>query len=136
MSIWPILAGVAVVLVGVWAVLVATLLFVRPRDLTATDAARLLPDALRLLRRLASDRTLPRGVRTRLWLFLGYLVVPFDIIPDFVPVIGYADDLIIAFAVLRSVVRRAGPAAIERHWPGSAEGLSVLRRLAGLPSPA
>ena len=134
MSIWPLLAGAVVALLALWVALVATLVFVRSADITAGDAARLLPDTLRLLRRLAGDRALPRGVRTRLWLVFGYLVIPFDVIPDFIPVIGYADDVIITFAVLRSVPRRAGPAALPRHRPGNPEGLTALQELAGLPA--
>ena len=55
----------------------------------------------------------------RLWLLLGYLALPIDLVPDFIPVLGYADDAIVVALVLRSVVRRAGPDAIERHWPGT-----------------
>jgi uncharacterized membrane protein YkvA (DUF1232 family) len=63
-----------------------------------------------------------------------YLAIPIDIIPDFIPVIGYADDAIIVSAVLRSVVRRAGAEAIRRHWPGTDDGLLALQRIAGLPA--
>lgn len=55
------------------------------------EALRLLPDVLRLLPRLAADRSLPRGVRVRLALLLAYLASPIDLVPDFIPVIGYAD---------------------------------------------
>lgn len=99
-----------------------------------TEAIRLLPDLLRLLRRLASDRTLPRGVRVRLGLLIAYLAMPFDLIPDFIPVIGYADDAIIVTLVLRSVVRRAGIDAVRRHWPGTDDGFAALCRLIGLPA--
>jgi uncharacterized membrane protein YkvA (DUF1232 family) len=58
--------------------------------------------------------------------------MPFDLIPDFIPVLGYADDAIIAVLVLRSVVRRAGPDAIRRHWPGTQDGLSALAHAAKL----
>jgi uncharacterized membrane protein YkvA (DUF1232 family) len=95
--------------------------------------APLAVDLVRLVRRLAADRTLPRGVRVRLWLLAVYLASPIDLIPDFLPVIGYADDALIAAAVLRSVVRRAGPDALQRHWPGTPEGLEKVRRLTGLP---
>jgi uncharacterized membrane protein YkvA (DUF1232 family) len=101
-----------------------------------TEAVRLLPDLLRLVSRLARDRSLPRGVRIRLWLLLGYLALPFDLIPDFVPVAGYVDDAILVAVVLRSVVRRAGAAPLERHWPGTPDGLAAVRRLAGVvPQP-
>jgi uncharacterized membrane protein YkvA (DUF1232 family) len=87
---------------------------------------------LRLVRRLAADRTLPSGVRVRLWLLLVYLAVPFDLIPDFIPVLGYADDAIIVVAVLRGVVRRAGLEAVQAHWPGTEDGFAAVTRLAGL----
>ena len=92
----------------------------------------MLPDTVRLASRLARDPSLPRGVRIRLWLLLGYLILPVDLVPDFVPVIGYADDAIVVALVLRSVVRRAGAEALERQWPGSPEGLAAIVRLAGL----
>ena len=75
---------------------------------------RLLPDLLRLLRRLAADGSLPRGVRVRLWLLLGYLALPIDLVPDFIPVLGYA-----------------GADAVMWHWPGTPEGLAALQRLTG-----
>ena len=93
---------------------------------------RLLPDVLRLLPRLAADRTLPRGVRVRLALLLAYLASPIDLVPDFIPVVGYADDAIVVVAVLRSVARRAGVQAVERHWPGTRDGFAALCRLTGL----
>jgi uncharacterized membrane protein YkvA (DUF1232 family) len=67
-----------------------------------------------------------------LWLLLGYLALPIDLVPDFIPVIGYADDAVIVVLALRSVTRRAGPEALERHWPGTPEGLAAIRRLARL----
>lgn len=97
-----------------------------------TEAARLLPDLLRLVSRLARDRSLPRGVRIRLWLLLAYLASPVDLVPDVVPVVGYADDAIVVAIALRSVVRAAGAEPLERHWPGSPQGLAVVRRLAGV----
>ena len=75
---------------------------------------------------------MPRGARVRLWLLLAYLASPVDVVPDFLPVIGYADDAILVALVLRSVTRRAGDEALERHWPGTPEGLAAVRALAGL----
>lgn len=116
-----------------WLLLLAVLVVVRPRGSLLGEAVRLLPDLLRLLPRLARDRSLPRGVRIRLWLLLAYLAMPLDLVPDFVPVLGYADDAIVVAWVLRSVVRHAGPEALARHWPGTPDGLAAVRRLAGLP---
>jgi uncharacterized membrane protein YkvA (DUF1232 family) len=98
------------------------------------EGLRLLPDVLRLLRRLAADQNLPRGVRGRLILLIAYLASPIDLIPDFIPVLGYADDAVIVAIALRSVARRAGPQAIASHWPGTPEGLRLLQQLTGLPT--
>jgi uncharacterized membrane protein YkvA (DUF1232 family) len=121
-----------------WLALVATLCAVgrRERQSTTTlrDALRLLPDVVRLLRRLAGDPDLPRGVRLRLGAVLVYLALPVDLVPDFVPFVGYADDAIVVALALRSVVRRAGVDALDRHWPGTTAGLDTVRRLAGLPA--
>ncbi|WP_415941894.1 YkvA family protein [Streptomyces sp. 067-1] len=62
--------------------------------------------------------------------------MPFDLVPDFIPVLVYADDALAVALVLRGVVRRAGADARTRHWPGTADGLAVVRRLAGLPASA
>ncbi|MFG6191585.1 YkvA family protein [Nonomuraea sp. JJY05] len=129
---WDLVIGLVVALAVSWLALVVALAVIRPRGGLLRESLRLLPDMLRLVRRLAADRTLPRGVRIQLGLLLAYLAFPLDLIPDFIPVLGYADDAIIVAAVLRSVVRRAGMAAVERHWPGSADGLAALVRLTGL----
>lgn len=134
---WQTLIGILAGLLLVYAVLLVLLWrYARRHPDTATmrDALRLLPDLLRLVRRLAADKAVPTGVRVRLVLLLVYLASPIDIIPDFVPVIGYADDAIIVALVLRSVTRRAGPDALDRHWPGTPEGLHLIKRLAGLPA--
>lgn len=119
-------------LVVVWLVLLALLWRARPDELGAREALRLLPDVVRLVRRLAADRSLPAGVRVRLWALLAYLLSPLDLVPDFLPVIGYADDVVVVAWALRSVVRRAGYEALERHWPGQPAGLAVVSRLAGV----
>jgi uncharacterized membrane protein YkvA (DUF1232 family) len=109
--------------------LLAALLVARPKGNLLGEALRLLPDLLRLLRRLAADSDVPRAARVRLVLLLGYLAMPLDLVPDFVPVLGYADDAIIVSLVLRSVVRRAGAPLVRRHWPGTEDGLAAVARL-------
>ncbi|HEX9354794.1 MAG TPA: DUF1232 domain-containing protein [Streptosporangiaceae bacterium] len=133
-SFWlDLLAGAGIALVLAWVALAVVLVLVRPRGALLREALRLLPDVLRLIRRLAADPDLPRGVRIRLGALLVYLALPIDLIPDFIPVLGYADDAIIVTAVLRSVVRRAGAGAVRAHWPGTDDGFAALARLTGLP---
>jgi uncharacterized membrane protein YkvA (DUF1232 family) len=126
--IWAVLISLALTYLG----LLAALLVARPKGNLLGEAVRLLPDLLRLQRRLAADFTVPRAARVRLWLLLAYLAIPFDVVPDFVPVLGYADDAIIAILVLRSIVRRTGAPVVRRHWPGTDDGLAALARLTGL----
>jgi uncharacterized membrane protein YkvA (DUF1232 family) len=137
MSDWqPLLIALAVfggIALAIWLALLGFLWRTRPAKEALRESLRLLPDVLRLVKRLAQDRDLPSGVRMRLGLLVFYLAMPIDLVPDFIPVLGQADDVIIALLVLRSVVRRAGPDAIRKHWPGSKTGLEVLWRAASLP---
>ncbi len=116
----------------VWVALLVVLWRAMPEETTLRSTLRLIPDVVRLVRRLAGDKTLARGVRWRLWLLLAYLAMPIDVVPDFIPVLGYADDAIVIALALRSVVRRAGPEALEKHWPGTPEGLGAVLHLAGV----
>jgi uncharacterized membrane protein YkvA (DUF1232 family) len=134
MNWWDALFAIVGGIVLVYAVLLALLaLYARkhPDTVGMKEALRLLPDLLVLLRRLTADRTLSGGIRIRLILLLAYLASPIDLVPDFLPIIGYADDAIIVALVLRSVIRKAGHTPLERHWPGTPAGLTLIRRLAG-----
>ncbi len=133
---WQALIGIGAGLAIAWAALVIALLVAKPKGALLSEAMRLLPDLLRLLRRLATDRALPRGVRIRLTLLMAYLAMPIDIIPDFIPILGYADDAIIVTLVLRSTVRRAGLDAVRARWPGTDDGFAALCRLTGLTQTA
>ena len=127
-----LLVLVVVSLALAWLLFVLMLVVVRPRGMDLAAAKAFVPDVVRLLRGLSRDPETSRGVRIRLGVLLVYLASPIDLVPDFIPVLGYADDVIVTSLVLRGVVRRAGPHALSRHWSGSDEGLALVRRLAGL----
>lgn len=139
MDSWQLLLAVGSGTSLLWLALVATLWLAQrnnPDPASLRDALRLLPDVIGLLRRLAADPDLPRNVRVWLLLLMGYLLVPIDLVPDFLPVVGYVDDAIIVALALRAVVRTAGPDSIARHWAGTPLGLATVYRLAGLrPEP-
>lgn len=103
------------------------------RRTDAAALARFVPDCLVLVRRLATDPALPRGSRIALAALAGYLLMPIDLVPDFIPVAGQLDDAILVALVLRHVLRAAGPDAIRRRWPGPERSLQVVLRLAGSP---
>ena len=126
------LIGVATALAVCWLLLIAALLRGRRRGAAASEAVRLLPDLVRLLRRLVTDRSIALGVRALIWGLLIYLALPIDVVPDFIPVLGYADDAIIAVLVLRSVIGKVGLPALRAHWPGTDDGFNALTRLSKL----
>lgn len=130
---WSTILGAVIAVLLLWTALIAALWFTKPDGITLRQTMRLLPDVLRLLKRLATDRSVPRAVRVWLAVLFAYLALPIDVVPDFIPVIGYADDAIIVGLVLRYVTRKAGPDALDRHWPGTPEGLAALRKLCRLP---
>jgi uncharacterized membrane protein YkvA (DUF1232 family) len=118
----PILIG----LLAVWAGLLVVLWIVRPRDVPLREALRLVPDLLRLVRSLVTDREAPLGVRLALIFLLAWLVNPIDLIPEFVPVIGPLDDIVVAVLVLRYVRGRLGEDELRRRWPGTDAGYALL----------
>jgi uncharacterized membrane protein YkvA (DUF1232 family) len=125
---------VVIAIVAAWLVFLLFVALAKPDDTTVRAALRLLPDIVRLVRRLVADREIPRRTRWLVWFLLGYLVLPIDLVPDFIPGLGYADDAVISSLVLRHVIRTAGVAKVAEHWPGTPEGLATLQRLLRLPS--
>lgn len=129
---WSILVGSLSGVMLAWLIVAAAIWRAKPDDLTLGDTIRLLPDLLRLLKRVATDRAVPRMVRVELILVLGYIFSPIQLIPDFVPVIGFLDDAVLVAIMLRIVVRTAGPEMLQKHWPGTSEGLRGLCRVCGV----
>lgn len=95
--------------------------------------ASFIPDCLVLFRRLLIDDRVPRVRRLSLVLMLGYLALPIDVIPDFIPVAGQLDDAILVALTLRFVLRGSGRALLDEHWPGPQDGLKVIQRFAWSP---
>jgi uncharacterized membrane protein YkvA (DUF1232 family) len=99
-----------------------------------TDArawAAFIPDCLVLFKRLIGDPRVPRARKLLLGALVGYLAMPIDLVPDFIPIAGQLDDAIVVGLVLRSVLRAAGEAPIREHWPGPDSGLRLIMRVAG-----
>ncbi len=131
-----LLVGVAAALVVSWLALAVAVAVARPGGASGRVLAGMLPDVVRLLRRLAADPMTARGVRWRLLVAVAYNVQPINLIPDFIPVIGFVDNVAVICWALRSAIHSAGSAAVERHWPGTPEQLALLYRVGRLgPEP-
>jgi uncharacterized membrane protein YkvA (DUF1232 family) len=92
--------------------------------------ATFIPDCIVLVTRLARDPRVPRRRKLLLIALVAYLALPFDLVPDFIPVAGQLDDAIIVALVLRRFVRAGGEPMIRELWPGPEQSLAAILRLA------
>ena len=116
------------VTVAVYTAFVAMLLLAG-RQADARALAAFIPDCVVLFRRLLGDDRVPRGRKLLLLAMIAYLAMPFDLVPDFIPVAGQLDDAIIVVLVLRTILRAGGPDLLGEHWPGPSQSLNALMRL-------
>ena len=128
-----LLIGLGIAVVAGWLVLLLLLVVVRPRGQSVGGLVRVLPDSVRLVTALYRDPALPAGVRWRLRVALVYVILPVNLIPNFIPVIGMVDTAVVLAWALRSTVRIAGPAAVQGHWKGSPGSLATLVAVLRLP---
>ena len=91
---------------------------------------RALPDIVRTLGRLAADPVLPTAAKVALAAAVLYLVSPIDLIPDFIPVLGSLDDLLVAAIVVDGLLNYVDRGLVLKYWPGSAESLERIARAA------
>lgn len=124
---WLLLA--AAVTAGIYALFVVALLLIGRRT-AARALAGFIPDCLVLLRRLLGDKRIPRRRRLVLFALVAYLAFPVDLVPDFIPIAGQLDDVIIAALALRYVLRAGGPELLREHWPGPEASLNAVLRVA------
>jgi uncharacterized membrane protein YkvA (DUF1232 family) len=123
------------VLVSVYAALIAALV-IGARQWDIRVIARMVPYCAILFKRLLADPRVPRRWKVASGFALLYLAVPFDLVPDFIPVAGQLDDAILVALVLRGLLRSAGPLLMREHWPGPAALLVPLERLvSAVPGP-
>jgi uncharacterized membrane protein YkvA (DUF1232 family) len=130
MSFWFVVAIAAAAALILYAAFVCAL-YVRGRKSDARALAGFIPDCVVLFSRLLRDPRVPRRGKLLLALLVGYLSMPFDLVPDFVPVAGQLDDAIIVAFVLRAVLLASGPELAREHWPGPPTSLELVLRIAG-----
>jgi uncharacterized membrane protein YkvA (DUF1232 family) len=128
-SFWP--WGLLLFVAGVYLLGVAALIAAGRRE-DARALAGFIPDCMVLVSRLARDRRIPRARRAVLFIVLGYLALPIDLVPDFLPGIGQLDDAVVLGLALRFVVRGGGSELVRQAWPGPEASLTLVLRAAGL----
>jgi len=128
---WSTLAAIAIGLLGAWALLLAVLWAFRPRTTRLAELLRIVPDVARLVRGLLADRAVPLGAKLALIVLLAWLLNPIDLVPEFIPLLGPLDDVVVAVLVLRYVRRRVGSEELRRRWSGTPEGYALLSGVLG-----
>ena len=108
------------------------LLVAAGRGWQARAVARFVPDCAVLFKRLLGDPRLPRWCKALVAATVAYLLLPVDLVPDFIPIAGQLDDAILVALVLRTVLRAGGSELLRDHWPGPADSRRVVARLAGV----
>ena len=124
----------AVVVFVTYAALIAAI-YVGARHWDVRMIARAVPHCAVLFKRLLTDPRVPSRWKLASGFALVYLAVPFDLVPDFIPIAGQLDDAILVALVLRGLLRSAGPRLVREHWPGPPALLAPLMRFAaGAPA--
>ncbi len=98
----------------------------------AKDAALMLPNIVKLVARLLADPRVPRRSKIALGMAAAYVASPVDLIPEFIPVLGWADDVIIVIYAIDSMIERAGPELVIEHWDGPGDLLQMVQEVMGV----
>ena len=126
-----IVVGIVVGILVLWAVLLALFWLLRPKGVSARELVGVVPDLVRMLRDIVRDPATPLDVRVVLVGLLVWIVSPIDLIPEFIPVLGPLDDVLVAVVALRYVRRRVGVEGMRARWRGTDDGFALLGRVAG-----
>jgi uncharacterized membrane protein YkvA (DUF1232 family) len=104
---------------------------IQPRQLIQ-DTVLMIPNLVKFIARLLADPRVPRRSKMALAAAAAYVVSPIDLIPEVIPVIGWADDLIFIMMALDAVVARSGPEIVEEHWDGPNDLLGLIEDVLSL----
>lgn len=133
-SVITLLIGLATALAAAFVALIVAAVAAAPAGMPTADLLRVYPELVRLLVSLSKDKSVACPVRWRLLVALAYNVQPINLIPDFIPVIGLADNVVITAWAVRSALRRSGAEVVLSHWRGSPASFTLLCRLCRLPA--
>jgi uncharacterized membrane protein YkvA (DUF1232 family) len=126
-----IVIGIIAGLIVLWAALLVLFFALRPKGVPIREIIGVVPDVLRLLRSIVGDRSAPPDVRVVLIGLIAWILSPIDLIPEFIPILGPFDDVVVAVVALRYVRRRIGIDDLHGRWSGTPEGFALLVRVIG-----
>jgi len=93
------------------------------------DFLFLLPDFFMLVTRVLVDIRIKKKHKIILSCIIGYLVMPIDLIPDFIPIIGYIDDLVITVLGLDLLLKEIDHEIILSNWSGKVDLIETIRKI-------
>ena len=126
-----LIIGTIVGLLVLWVASLVLFFVLRPKDVPVRELLAVIPDVLRLLRSLIRDGAVPADVRLVVIGLIAWILSPIDLIPEFIPVLGPLDDVVVAIVAMRYVRRRVGIADLEARWQGTPDGFALLTRVIG-----
>ena len=121
----------AAVMVALWGLLV--ILATRLPAGLLKDLAGFLPACVTLVRRLRADPRVPFKAKAAVVVAGLWVLSPIDLLPEFLPVIGPLDDVVVVALALRFAARRVPREVLLEAWPGEPR---LLERLIGSPARA
>jgi uncharacterized membrane protein YkvA (DUF1232 family) len=125
------LVAIVIGLILLWAALLVLFFVLRPKDVPVHELIAVVPDVLRLLRSLIGDGAIPADVRIVLVGLICWILSPIDLIPEFIPVLGPLDDILVAIVAMRYVRRRVGIEDLRGRWQGTPDGFALVTRVIG-----
>ncbi len=103
-----------------------------PEKLQLTDFLFALPDFFILLTRLFLDKRVPGNKKVFLGSIIGYMLLPFDLIPDFIPILGYLDDLVLVVLALDQILNDIEERVLIDNWSGKSNVIELIRSLTAM----
>ena len=91
-----------------------------------------LPNLVRLLGRLLTDRRVPTAEKALFAAAIIYVIVPLDFIPDVFPFIGQIDDIYLVALTLLRLINRSDAAVVRENWSGGGDIVGLADSIAGI----
>jgi uncharacterized membrane protein YkvA (DUF1232 family) len=96
------------------------------------DTILIVPNIVKLVGRLLADPRVPRRSKIALGAAAAYVASPIDLVPDIIPVVGWADDILFLLMAIDGLISRSGKEIVEEHWDGPVDLLTLIEDVLSL----